>query len=246
MMSQREPQVGQTVIATLADPDGKITITKWEWATVEAADDGTCPDTATFDDQTTITGASSAAYTPKAADAEANICLAAQVTYTDNIANEDGVEVPTLVIDVTEKPVQPSAADNTAPKFPDQDLNTAGDQSDETSRSVAENSDPDESIGVPVGAGDGDDDLLLYSMSGPDADSFDITRTNGQISTKAKLDYETKATYTVVVNTHRPVGRPGQHSGDHQRHRRRRRRKHYIDASCGPDRGSGWLSNPVQ
>ena len=57
-----------------------------------------------------------------------------------------------------------------------------------------------------MGAGDGDDDLLLYGMSGPDADSFDITRTNGQISTKAKLDYETKATYTVVVNTTDPSG----------------------------------------
>ena len=80
MMSQREPQVGQTVIATLTDPDGKITITEWEWATAAFDDQNGCPDD-TFG--TLITGASSAAYTPRAVDIGA--CLQARVTYTDNI-----------------------------------------------------------------------------------------------------------------------------------------------------------------
>ena len=30
-LSQREPQVGRTVIATVSDPDGGVTITNWQW-----------------------------------------------------------------------------------------------------------------------------------------------------------------------------------------------------------------------
>ena len=33
-LSQLEPQTGQTVIATLTDVDGGVTVTKWEWAKV--------------------------------------------------------------------------------------------------------------------------------------------------------------------------------------------------------------------
>ena len=31
MLSQLEPQVGQTVIATLSDKDGGRTVTAWQW-----------------------------------------------------------------------------------------------------------------------------------------------------------------------------------------------------------------------
>ena len=55
-------------------------------------------------------------------------------------------------------------------------------------------------------AGDENGDLLLYTMSGPDADSFDISRNNGQLMTKADLDFETKATYQVVVTAADPSG----------------------------------------
>ena len=34
-LSQLEPQTGQTVIATLTDVDGGITVSKWEWAKVD-------------------------------------------------------------------------------------------------------------------------------------------------------------------------------------------------------------------
>ena len=40
---------------------------------------------------------------------------------------------------------------------------------------------------------------LTYSLGGPDAASFDIVRTSGQLQTKAELDKETKDTYTVTV-----------------------------------------------
>ena len=49
-------------------------------------------------------------------------------------------------------------------------------------------------------------ELLLYTKSGPDADSFNISRSNGQLTTKAKLDYETKDMYQVVVTATDPSG----------------------------------------
>ena len=41
--------------------------------------------------------------------------------------------------------------------------------------------------------------VLTYSLGGPDAASFGIVRTSGQLQTKAELDKETKDTYTVTV-----------------------------------------------
>ena len=215
-LSQREPQVGQTVIATLTDPDGGITVTKWEWAGAPLEGDGDCP--VDFNAAGLIDDASSAAYTPVLADRD--MCLQARVTYTDNIAG-DGEESPLVdndgdgtpsntdgvyVHETTEAEVQVSDPANTAPLFPDQDPTTSGDQSDEASRSIAENTKADQSIGAPVTAGDSNGDLLLYSMSGPDADSFKISRSTGQLTTKAALDFESKATYMVVVNATDPSG----------------------------------------
>ena len=45
-------------------------------------------------------------------------------------------------------------------------------------------------------------DVLTYSLSGTDADLFDIDPATGQLRTKAVLDSETRATYKVTVNVH--------------------------------------------
>ncbi len=220
-LSQREPQVGQTVIATLTDPDGGITVTKWEWARVERT--GTplvCPTEFTpgVENANIIENASSAAYTPALADRD--MCLQARVTYTDNIAGDgeggdpvdndgDGDESNTdgvYMHATTEAAVQISDPANAAPTFPDQDPTTSGDQSVEASRTIAENTKAGQSIGAPVTANDGDRELLLYALSGPDAASFRISTSNGQLTTKGDLDYETKATYQVVVNATDPSG----------------------------------------
>ena len=78
--------------------------------------------------------------------------------------------------DYCQAKVQISDPGNTAPLFPDQDLATVGDQTDETSREIAENTPAKVSrIGSPVmPAEDDDDDLRLYTLSGTDADSFGI------------------------------------------------------------------------
>ena len=54
--------------------------------------------------------------------------------------------------------------------------------------------------GAPVAAADPDGDTLTYSLGGDDADAFEIDASTGQLWSKAPLDYETQANYTVVVS----------------------------------------------
>ena len=107
---------------------------------------------------------------------------------------------------MSEAPVQDSRSANAAPSFVDQDLNSPGDQSDRTSRKIAENTDPEESIGAPVSAFDEDDALLIYTLGGADASFFSISRNNGQLMTKASLNFEARNSYAVVVTATDPSG----------------------------------------
>ena len=90
--------------------------------------------------------------------------------------------------------------------FPDQDFLTEGDQSDRTTREVAENTESGQDIGAPVSAHDDDGDLLIYTLGGVDARHFRIVRNSGQLRTRDPLNYEDKNTYTVVVTATDPLG----------------------------------------
>ena len=70
-----------------------------------------------------------------------------------------------------------------------------------TTREVEENSPAGTAVGDPVTATDADDDTLTYTLEGPDAASFQIVSTSGQIQTKSGItyDYETKSSYSVTV-----------------------------------------------
>ena len=95
---------------------------------------------------------------------------------------------------------------NAAPVFPDQDFFTEGDQSAWTIREVPENTVAGRSIGAPVSARDEDDDLLIYTLSGPDAEFFRIGRNDGQLKTEAPLNYEARSSYSVMVTATDPFG----------------------------------------
>ena len=71
-------------------------------------------------------------------------------------------------------------------------------------REVAENTVAGMAIGAPVMAMDADDDTLTYALGGTDAASFDIDAATGQLMTKAALDYESKASYEVMVTATDP------------------------------------------
>ena len=200
--SQRQPQVGRPVVATLSDPDGDISGVTWAWSGVVPDSDETCANT----DNTfvAIADADSASYTPVAADD--GKCLQATATYRDAF----DTDTDETTVGKTEADVQVSDPANTAPKFADdQDLNTPGTQAD-AERSVAEN-DKGANVGNPVDASDADNatngDLVMYTIgSTGDSASFSIGRDDGQITTAEELNFEVKASYTVVVTATDPSG----------------------------------------
>ena len=66
-------------------------------------------------------------------------------------------------------------------------------------RSVAEDAANPSNVGNPVTATDADGDNLTYTLEGPDAASFTLDSGTGQLRTVIALDYETKASYHVIV-----------------------------------------------
>ena len=203
-LSQRHPQVGIDINATVSDPDGGVSIRRWvwEWVDVVSGDPSAeCREAIPDDDEgwTPIDGATAAVYTPTLTDV--GRCLRATVFYTDNIGDAEDEAT-----EVSERPVQDSRPANAAPRFVDQDLNSPGDQSDRTSRRVPENTEAGKPIGTPVSAMDDDDELLIYTLDGADASSFDISRNTGQLMTKASLNFEARNSYSVVVTATDPSG----------------------------------------
>ena len=77
----------------------------------------------------------------------------------------------------------------------------AFDEGASTTRSVAENTAGSRNIGAPVSATDSDRDGLTYRIEGPDAASFDILSSSGQLRTRAGMvyDHETKSSHSVRV-----------------------------------------------
>ena len=69
-----------------------------------------------------------------------------------------------------------------------------------TDRSIAENTPAGVDIGDPVTARDRDRDTLIYFLRGDDDEFFDIDPDTGQLLTKAPLDYEARADYSVIVS----------------------------------------------
>ncbi len=114
-------------------------------------------------------------------DYEAKSVYSVTVTATDPSNASDSITVTVTVTDVEE-----------APEFP---------ATETGARSVAENTEAGQNIGDPVTAtDDDDDDALIYSLGVDDVESFDIVDSSGQLRTKATLDYETQASYTVTVS----------------------------------------------
>ena len=162
--------------ASVADPDGAVSGPSWQWARGDTA-------TGSFSD---ISGATSASYTPVAADV--GKYLRATVTYKDP---------ESTTIDKTANATSSSAvgAINSNPTF---SLMTA-------TRTLPENSGAGVNVvGGTITATDGNSDTLTYSLTGTDAGSFEID-SNGQIKTKTGVTHSfnfeaAKNSYSVTVN----------------------------------------------
>ena len=217
ILSQRQPEVGIEVHATASDDDGGVTIKRWRWElsdpvavnnrAIPLFECKNLPDDETWNE---ISGASSAVYTPTVSDA--GRCLRTTAVYTDNIGNDDDEATGVLEVPVGQHgssgtdPASDGGFVNAAPVFPDQDHHTEGDQSETTTREIAENTEAGRSIGEAVSASDDDRDLLIYTLGGVDAASFSMMRYTGQLMTKADLNYEDRSSYTVVVTVTDPFG----------------------------------------
>ncbi len=111
------------------------------------------------------------------------------ITVTINVT--DVVEITVIEEDEPEDSAQQETTTNTPPVFTD---------GTSTTRSIAENTGSGVDIGSAVSATDADNDTLTYTLGGTDAASFSIDNTSGQLRTKASLDYESKASYSVIVS----------------------------------------------
>ena len=191
MLSTLQPRVGIPLTATLTDIDGAVSDVVWMWEK---------DDVMGFNSPEAIVGADSATYTPTADDAD-DYLRATATSYTDpqgsgQTATPEAV-VSNNAVEIDDR--------NTAPEFPDQDMEADGDQTDQ-GRMVAENTDADEPVGTPVTATDPNDDTLTYTLGGTDKASFSIDRLTGQLQTKAALDKEKKDSYMVMVTATDPSG----------------------------------------
>ena len=209
--STLQPRVGFSVVATLTDPDNvNVDGLEWQWyreATITITDVDFNPSNLPMtecDDDTNINcsikGATSAVYVP--VDADLANSLTAVATYTDG--NGDGKDYAAVTTGINNDVLANTI--NDAPVFPDMDSETEGRQTAQE-RSVLENTD----AGVPIGPDDPveaeDEDMnLTYSLGGPDAGSFDIVSSSGQLQTKSDLDKEAKDTYTVTVTAEDSFG----------------------------------------
>ena len=164
------PRVDSVLSASLSDPDGAVTSVTWTW---ESSSDGNT--------WTTIAGATTASYTPVAADLGRQLRVTA--SYTDPQGSGKSA-VATLAA------VEAALVVNHQPAF----------ATDTATRSVAENTAAGENIGAPVEAGDDDGDALTYTLGGDDAAPFAIVEDSGQLQTRSALDFETKASYSDIVS----------------------------------------------
>ena len=154
--------------------------------TAISATDPDTGDTLTY----TLGGADAAAFrinstngrlkTRAALDYETKTSYSVRITVSDSELT-DTIDVTINVSDVDE---------NRAPSFA---------EGTSTTRSVAENTAANTNIGSAVAATDPDDDTLTYTLGGTDAAMFRINSTNGQLKTRAALDYETKTSYSVRI-----------------------------------------------
>ena len=180
-LSNYSPQVGIELTATFnGDPDGNVRNLSWQWQ--KRANGGSWSG---------IPSATSASYTPGTGDL--NHLLRAKASYTDGYGSDMAYE------DSNEAVMDTCPQNNAAPMF--------GGTS--AMRSVLENTPSGRNIGASVTATDSDTGhqiRLTYSLGGTDASSFNIDGSSGQIKTRARLDYETKDSYTVEVTVTDPCG----------------------------------------
>ena len=195
-LSWKQPQVGTELEAALADPDGGVSGTTWQWSSSNTKGG----------DYSDIS-ATSASYTPLTGDV--GKYLRATASYTAGEGSGKTAEM------VSYRQVREEPSDNGAPAFPAPEDIGGG--------YGCSGSDPDRGVcmyvkrSAPVGAEiyqparaeDPDDDEVRYSLEGNDATSFDIVASTGYLFTKQLFRDVDKSAYTVTIKATDPSGDSG-------------------------------------
>ena len=189
-LSPSSPRVGNTLNATLTDPDSGVTNKIWKW---ERSDDGSSG--------WITVGTAANSYTVVAADLSKY--LRATVNYTDGQGpNKTAYEVSANTVrEAPSTPPRPPRGGNTPPRFP----------GTSTTRSVDENA-ANTNVGSPVTARDSQ--VLTYTVSGTDAAAFSINRQSGQLQTPGRPGLRSQVQLLGDGEDHRH----GQPVGHHRRH----------------------------
>ena len=203
---QPQAGAGQSVSASVTDPDGDPGETMWQWS--KSMDQGAWED---------ISGAAASTYSPVSGDA--GYYLQATATYSDGLGTGRDSAMAVTAFAVEKRP-----AANTAPSFADADDTEPGNQ---VTRMVKETAKAGSSIGNAVVATDADNDPVLYTLAGEvptfstspagttapnSADLFAVDKRTGQIFVKdsANLDwlnFEVYATTDADAASTPPVAR---------------------------------------
>ncbi len=222
-LSQRRPQEGIPVTASLTDPDGNIVGTQWQWYrggtpntdTTDTIADGSivipnavadcaAGNLATATDVCRIADGTSATYVPTSADATFYLTVTASYkdgfVTDDDTLNSDGTVTTDTSDGADDGDTASKASEHVSVARPNANARPRFLDKGPLEREVAENV-KGASVGDPVAGIDADP--LIYTLSGDDKDAFKIDN-SGQITTAMKLDYETKSSYTVTVTATDP------------------------------------------
>ena len=195
-LSAAQPHLHTPLTATLADPDGDVTIISWQWSESVDRTGATTP----FAD---IIGGTADTHIPTPETNGIGKYLGVTVTYMDLHSMDDPGTA-----DVDERFKTASATSTNAVQAPPEASKVPEFPDSASERQVAENTAPGGAVGDPVQAMDGDDESHDYSLAGLDERFFKIDNT-GQImvggetddeKTDPQLDYEKAPnSYTVEV-----------------------------------------------
>ena len=188
-LSTTNPAVGESLTASLNDPDGSVSNEVWQW---ERSPNQAEPV------WTAIPEAQSSTYTPEADDA--GMLLRASVSYADALASGRFAVSPAMsVVD------QPGQKEVDAPYLPSVAVEAAGNRApaflegDETTRTI------EEGVGIaqagsPIRATDPDHDSLGYWLTGKNTAFFGVDRASGQISSTVSMARQGGNTYWMTMH----------------------------------------------
>ena len=178
-----ESTTSLSVVWTAPDNTGRPTITSYDLQYRQGTSGSWT------NDSQILSGTSRSATIP---DPNSNLTLSPNTPYQVQVraTNADG-----------DGPWSPPGSGRT---LDEDNTNTAPDFADDTdTRSIPENTGPDQNVGAAFMATDTDNDPLTYALEGQDAASFDLETvgTSAQIRTKPGVtyDHEVKSTYFVTL-----------------------------------------------